>query len=329
MKNKGQHDIDIFKALFFDFFHEQVISVKKLSPHASLRQYYFLESAKHKAIAVYGPDRQENKAFIQTQKALKERGVRVPDFFIVDNSYYYYLQEYCGDRDLFSYLEDETNKTKILKKTLDLLISVQNEGSSNFDFSVCHPFQSFDHHEIAREFWAFQNKYLPHKGLHVDNDFFTEDKTKIENIIDEISKDDYVFMHRDFQSRNILVDQDDELVLIDFQGGRCGPRFYDLASFVYSPESPHAYQYKDLLVDYYREKTQDKKQRKDFIKYLLVLALIRLIHDMSVYSVLGFEQGNLFFQQQLPTAERYFKELLEQLEREYGIDLLKLKSVFL
>ena len=42
------------------------------------------------------------------------------------------------------------------------------------------------------------------------------------------------FMHRDFQSRNIMIAQD-RIGIIDFQAGRLGPVAYDLASLLIDP----------------------------------------------------------------------------------------------
>jgi aminoglycoside/choline kinase family phosphotransferase len=44
-----------------------------------------------------------------------------------------------------------------------------------------------------------------------------------------------LFMHRDFQSRNIVLGPGDRPRFIDFQSGRIGPAAYDLASLLEDP----------------------------------------------------------------------------------------------
>lgn len=59
----------------------------------------------------------------------------------------------------------------------------------------------------------------------------------------------------------------------------------------------------------------------------LVIAVIRLIYDLGVYGHLGLEQNNEFFRENIPTAEKYLREVLTELEKNYHIHFDGLKTV--
>lgn len=214
----------------------------------------------------------------------------------------------------------ENNKITPLTKTIDLLVGLQS--TTSFDFSVCYPYQLFNQNEIKREFYSFRKKYVAlYKNTLVPDDYFDNDISRLAEIISEIPQSEYVFMHRDFQPRNILV-HNNELVLIDFQGGRCGPKYYDLVSFIYSPDSSFAYEQKEKLLGYYVEKTGEQKE--GVTKYFYIFALLRLIHILGVYVSLGLEQEKEFFKKKIPTAEKYLQEVLGILENDYNIYMGKI-----
>ncbi|MBP6866175.1 MAG: phosphotransferase [Candidatus Pacebacteria bacterium] len=319
---------DILKKLFFDYFKAEARSVRALPAHASTRKYFILEKEELKAIGVYGPSLAENKAFFNIQKFFDQKGIRVPKFYQMDDSGFYYLQEYCGDTDVFSNLEISTNTLDLLKKSVQVLVDIQLKSKKLFDFSVCYPFARFDIDEIKREFRAFQYKYLLNKGIDLKEDFFQEDIDLLEKLIEEIPPEDYAFMHRDFQTRNLLLNANEDVVVIDFQGGREGPRYYDLASLIYSPESSYAHEYKNELIEFYGEKYGDKTDKKDFMKFFLIIALVRLVHTLGVYGSLGLEQNNPFFKKNIITAEKYLVEVLASLKSEFSIEFKNLTSLY-
>lgn len=58
------------------------------------------------------------------------------------------------------------------------------------------------------------------------------------------------FLYRDFQSRNVMV-KDGEPWFIDFQGGRKGPVYYDVASFLWQAKAKYPEDLRnELLSDY-------------------------------------------------------------------------------
>ena len=58
------------------------------------------------------------------------------------------------------------------------------------------------------------------------------------------------FLYRDFQSRNVMV-KDGEPWFIDFQGGRKGPVYYDVASFLWQAKAKYPENLRnELLSDY-------------------------------------------------------------------------------
>lgn len=132
----------ILKKMFYSYFAEEVISIQLLTPHASARKYFLLQSDKRKVIGVYGNSLEENRAFIEIQKQFSQNSVRVPELFIVHNSGLYYLQEYCGSEDLFGYVA-ESNKTISLTKTSCKYFSAVGIFSLKNSFSCSSPKETY------------------------------------------------------------------------------------------------------------------------------------------------------------------------------------------
>jgi len=72
-----------------------------------------------------------------------------------------------------------------------------------------------------------------------------------------LAKEEQVFVHRDFHARNLMVRRDD-LMLIDFQDARMGPRQYDLVSLLKDSYIVLEDETRNELLNYYLQRMQEE-----------------------------------------------------------------------
>ena len=66
------------------------------------------------------------------------------------------------------------------------------------------------------------------------------------------------FLMRDCQARNIMV-QEEEVVFIDYQGGKKGPLPYDVASLLWQAKAELSWEWKSDLTDFYIDHLKKEK----------------------------------------------------------------------
>jgi aminoglycoside/choline kinase family phosphotransferase len=111
------------------------------------------------------------------------------------------------------------------------------------------------------------------------------------------------FMHRDMQSRNIMV-KDQRIYFIDFQGGRIGPLQYDLASllidpYVGLPQPVQARLFEDGLNMLSAVEPVNPDKFRQCYHYC---TLTRNLQMLGAYSFLSKVQGKKQFEQYIPPA---------------------------
>ncbi|MBW2502091.1 MAG: phosphotransferase, partial [Deltaproteobacteria bacterium] len=118
------------------------------------------------------------------------------------------------------------------------------------------------------------------------------------------------FLHRDFQSRNLMVTAG-EIRIIDFQGGRLGPLGYDLASLLIDPYAGIPAGLQQRLLEHYLEQlcTYGLDDRA-FLKGYKSLALQRNLQILGAFAFLAERKQKSFFRQFIPPAARSLQQLL-------------------
>jgi hypothetical protein len=130
------------------------------------------------------------------------------------------------------------------------------------------------------------------------------------------------FMFRDFQSRNIIVNND-EVYFIDYQGGMQGALQYDVASLLWQAKAELSDEWKSSLLSYYIDQVDNllekKIDRNIFINQYNGYVLIRLLQVLGAYGFRGFFQRKAHFLNSIPLALRNLKWFVEN--KSLGIEL--------
>jgi len=105
-----------------------------------------------------------------------------------------------------------------------------------------------------------------------------------------------MFMFRDFQGRNILIDKGD-VKFIDYQGGMKGPAAYDVASLLWQAKAAIPKNIKEELLTYYMNylatliSFDESKFRKSFNE----LSFLRMIQVLGAYGFRGLIEKKSHF----------------------------------
>ncbi len=123
------------------------------------------------------------------------------------------------------------------------------------------------------------------------------------------------FLHRDFQSRNIMV-ADGEVYFIDFQGGRRGPLPYDLASLLVDPYVALGHGLREELFSHYLTTLAGMTEidLPFFLKGYYCLSLQRNLQILGAFARLANRERKEEFRVYLVPALRSLARQLEEVE---------------
>jgi aminoglycoside/choline kinase family phosphotransferase len=141
-------------------------------------------------------------------------------------------------------------------------------------------------------------------------------ESSFEHLIEEASKaEDAFFLHRDFQSRNIMFTAK-KIGILDWQGGRLGPLAYDLASLLIDPYTNLTVQEKEEIYNAYRELLKGKQPQAlaSFEQSFPYLAIQRNLQILGAFSFLSRVRGKTYFEDYIPAALRSLRRLLEEVK---------------
>ncbi|MBW1710497.1 MAG: phosphotransferase [Deltaproteobacteria bacterium] len=267
------------------------------------------------ALVVQGLNRAENRSYELIGRhlwALEETG---PKFMAVDQKQGLFLIEDLGDVSLQDFIRGcgASRRDEIYKRVISVMADLHYKGTRGFRAEWCFQTPAYDKALILeREAGYFTHRFLegylkitpPAPGLGLEFEALADAALK---------KTETVLMHRDFQSRNVMIKQEKPR-LIDFQGARFGPPGYDLASLLYDPYVELSERFRKEMRGYYIQlrKAQPAFDEETCEAGYHFLAVCRLLQALGAFAFLSQVKGKALYLQYVPPAVRTLKKLLDR-----------------
>lgn len=305
--------------LFENHFSEKAESVTMLPSSGSYREYCRIKSQNRTVIGAFNSDVKENTAFLSFTSNFKKSGLPVPGVFAVSADLKKYLLEDLGDTTMFDFLsatrEKEGFSENIIseyKKVLQILPKIQILAGKDLDYSVCYPRAAFDKQSMMWDLNYFKYYFLKLAKIQFDEQALEDDYQTFCEFL--LSAESDFFLYRDFQSRNVML-KDDEVWFIDYQGGRRGALQYDLASLLYDGKADIPESVRQQLFDFYVDELKKYIPVDDdrFAAYYKGFVLIRIMQAMGAYGFRGFYEKKEHFLKSIPFALKNLEYLLADL----------------
>lgn len=307
--------ISLVKKLFEDWASEPALEVNKLPASGSNRKYLRVKGKNKNAVAAFNPDKRENEAFIYLTKHFSKTGLNVPAFYSYEKENGIFLLQDLGDETLYDKILNEEKISEevvdLYKKAINHLIKFQIDGTKGLDFSYCYPRSSFDEQSIKWDLNYFKYYFLKLSKVQFDEQKLEDDFSNLTNYL--LQAESNYFLYRDFQSRNIML-CNDELFFIDYQGGRKGALQYDAASLLFQAKVNLPSSLKDELLDYYLERMTEKIKVDKYIfkKFYFEFALLRILQTLGAYGFRGYYERKPHFLSSIPFAVKNVKQLIDE-----------------
>ena len=289
----------------------KVVSLKSIASDAGFRRY-FRFATPSKWLAVDAPPlTEDSRQFVETARFLSENGVRTPAILASDEAQGFLLVEDFGDQLLFSTV-DNTNADKYYKQAIDLLITLQRCP----DNSTLIP--RYDQALLHRELEIFSDWFVEKL---LDYPLSEHEKNMLYQVFTRLEQSSLAqpqcLVHRDYHSRNLLVQTDKTLGVIDFQGALWGATTYDLVSLVRDCYKRWPVNQVKSWALYYHSCAVQAKRIEDsntanFLQNFDWIGLQRHIKVLGIFARLHLRDNKPNYLNDLPLVIRYVLEVAEQ-----------------
>lgn len=301
--------------------------VSKLKGDASNRSYYRVGTPPESWVLMVMPPDAAKKSeeaskgdaptelpFVNVHRYLTKLGIRVPRILRYDEPAGMMVLEDLTD-ETFEKALGRGDRARWYTRAVELLAHLRARAERDRDPSCLAFTRAFDVELYDWELHHFREWGLEAWSGRVPG---TEERSALDTIFKRIATtlaaEPKGFTHRDYQSRNLMV-KDDELIVIDFQDALQGPRQYDLVALLRDSYVELERPFVDAMLDAYlvafEKETKERIDPKPFKRFFDLLTVQRKLKDAGRFEYINRVKGNPGFLVSIPASLRYVKAALE------------------
>jgi hypothetical protein len=277
--------------------------IEMVGGDASFRKYFrlFVEDTSY-IVMDSTADVDSLYPFIDISVRLLKAQVEVPRIIAQNMEDGYLLITDLGSRHLADVLNPMSVEL-LYMKAIHEIIKIQDADITNLE--------AYDRDFLLFEMTLMQDWYM---NEHLHQELTEEEQgvldSTLEMICDEVlSQPQGYFVHRDFHSRNIMMETGRKLVIIDYQDAKVGAVTYDLVSLlkdVYVYFDPK--EMEKLALEFKVLKGIDVSDEQ-FIRWFDWMGLQRHIKILGIFARLDIRDGKPAYLEDIPLTLKYIDEV--------------------
>lgn len=208
-------------------FSLKTTTLRAASADASFRRYFRIDGVNGKSYIIMDapPPQEDVRPFIQIAKLFSHTGVTVPPILASHVEHGFLLLGDLGST-MYAHLLNQDTAQKLYMDAIDSLVQIQLHSQPDV-------LPEYDRNMQLNELMLFPEWYI---SKHMKTTLTPEQHTSLHNVFEQILANTIaqpqVFVHRDYHSRNLMVMNEGNPGILDFQGAVFGPITYDLVSLL-------------------------------------------------------------------------------------------------
>jgi aminoglycoside/choline kinase family phosphotransferase len=277
------------------------ITGKKSSEFITLAQsgssrVNFFAKADRKFIITYNENIMENESFLYYSKIFSDLKLNTPAIFAVSEDRKMYIQEYLGENTLSDIISKEglsENVKNLVRQTLEQLYQLQILTQDKINFKKAFEYESYDELPVIHDLYYFKNFVADVLELEYHKSALLKEFKKIAVLIENLEPKG--LMIRDFQSRNIMVNERNVVSFIDYQSAMKGPFMYDVISFLFQAKANFPEDFKNEMLNFYIHQFESETTKQDLKQSIKPLQMMRFLQVLGAYGFRGLIQRKSHF----------------------------------